>query len=133
MTSTSGAAVTLSSFGRKLELKPDNDTQTNVNRDELEKHGQDLSCSPPDSDGASEKGPKSHRKLAARPKRFSFPHLRNAIIVISIQRCNKNHINSGFFPFFLATDLISYTFYLKSRLTHTSETKFGLLATLAEI
>lgn len=78
----------LSSLGRKLELKPDNDTQTNVNRDELEK--------PPDAGGygASEKGPKSHRNLAARRHRFSFPRARNSVIVVSIQQCNKNHINS---------------------------------------
>lgn len=61
--------------------------------------------------------PKSHRKLAAHPKRYSLPHFRNAVVVISIQRCNKNHINSGFF-FFLASELISYTFYLKSSHTH---------------
>lgn len=59
--------------------------------------------------------PKSHRKLAAHPKRYSLPRFGNAVVVISIQRCNKNHINSGFF-FFLSKriDLLHVLFEKQS-------------------
>ncbi len=101
MTSTSGAAVTLSSLGRKLEPKPDNDTQRKVSKDKLEKTHQGSFLLPPDLQMVViclNKSSYSYWKLAACPNHCSFPHFRQAVLFISILQSNKSHIISISLP-----------------------------------
>lgn len=101
MTSTSGAAVTLSSLGRKLEPKPDNDTQRKYRQCKQRQVGKTQQGSfplPPNPQTVVmclNKSLYSYWKLAACPNHCSFPHFRHAALFISIrQQSNKSHIIS---------------------------------------